>query len=600
MSFSLRLLRIDLSNQNVSTEEIQEDISRKFIGGRGMAAKILWDELDAGADPLGPENKLILATGPLTGLPIPSSGKLVLAGKSPSTQSYGDGNVGTLAGIHLRRSGYDIAVIEGMAERPTHIHITEQGVEFHDASEIWGLDTFEKEDRLSEFLGSGNGKLVIGPGGENLVKYATVMSRKGRSGGRCGMGAVMGSKKLAAITMEGSGDLPIDDEKALRNLTSDAYSAVTEKPEYDFWTRQGTMQVIRWCQLNSTLPTKNFSEGVFDQADTVDGYSMERHKVDRRGCPNCNMQCGNVISSSAEGDVELDYENVAMLGPNLGISDIQNVGTLNLLCDRLGLDTISTGSSIGFAMEASQKGLLSRQLDFGDFEQTKDLIEDIAARRDLGDRLAEGTKKFAADLGGDAEDWAMQIKGLEISAYDCHTLPGMALAYSTSCIGAHHKDSWLISWEVKHDRSGYGDGKIEELIDQQRKRGGAFEFFTTCRLPWIELGFDLGWYEKFFQAATGEDMGWEEFDRTADRTYSLIRSFLVRERGKAWTHQEDVPPSRWFEDPLTEGPHAGKALDRGQYLDMLGRYYEKRGWNENGVPTAETLEDLDLPEVEVS
>lgn len=597
MSYTLQLLRVDLTNQSVSSEEINQDTVRQFIGGRGIAAKLLWEELDPGIDPLGPENKLILAAGPLTGLPLPSSGKLVIAGKSPSTCGYGDGNIGSSSAVQLRKAGYDIVVLEGEATTPTRIHLDDQGVAFLDAQEMWGESTFEKERFLTDEYGEGVGRLVTGPGGENRVRFSTVISQNGRAGGRTGMGAVMGSKQLAAISVTGNGSLPIENEDQLRTLAGKAYTAIQEKDEYDFWVRQGTMQAFRWCQVNSTLPTRNFSEGEFEGADGVDGYSMERHKTTREGCPNCNMQCGNVIEDYDGKSAELDYENVAMLGPNLGIDDIRQVGVLNRMCDKFGLDTISAGSSLAFAIECSNRGLIEEELSFGDFDGARNLLEEITYRNGLGDELAEGTKRFSESLGNGAEDWAMHVKGLEISAYDCHTLPGMALAYGTCSIGAHHKDSWLISWELAHERDSYGDGKIEELIEQQRKRGGAFESFTTCRLPWIEVGFSLDWYEDFFEAATGIDMDWDDFDQVGDRIYSLIRSQLVREYGDQWEIEQDFPPNRWFDDPLTKGKFAGSTLDREKYRDMLKRYYSRRGWDELGRPTRDTLDRLGLRQV---
>ena len=600
MSYNYDLLRIDLSNRQYKTDHLDEEIVKKHIGGRGIATKIIWDEVGNDVEPLEPENKLILATGPLTGLPIPSSGKLVIAAKSPLTRGYGDGNIGTTAGIQLRKSGFDGVVFEGAAEKPVHIHISDGKVEFLDGSKIWGKETFEKEDILKEEMGEGVGRLVPGPAGENQVRVSTVMSQKGRAGGRTGMGAVMGSKNLAAVSMKGSGTVKAHDMDKLRKLGAQAYQDVKkDEGEYNFWIRQGTMQAFHWCQVNSTLPTKNFSEGQFEEADSLDGYSLEREKIDRKGCPNCNMQCGNVINDASGEAAELDYENVAMLGSNLGIGDIKKAGELNKICDQYGLDTISAGSLIGFAMEASQKGLIDEEINFGDFEKSKELLHKIANKEGLGKTLAEGTKRAAEKIGGDSLDWAMQVKGLEVSAYDCHTLPGMALAFGTAAIGAHHKESWLIAWEIEHGRGQYSEEVVDQLIFQQRKRGGAFESFTTCRLPWIELGFSLDWYEKFFEAATGIDLDWKDFDEAGDRTYSLIRSYLVNEYGEDWSNKFDTPPERWFSHPLNKGEFEGSTLDKDRYKDMINKYYEKRGWDENGVPKRETLDSLGLENVKV-
>ncbi|MBS3814047.1 aldehyde ferredoxin oxidoreductase family protein [Candidatus Bipolaricaulota bacterium] len=598
----LRLLRVDLSARNSEVEELDQSVIEKYVGGRGLSSKLIWDEVEKGTDPLGPGNKLVMAGGPLTGLPVPSSGKMVMAAKSPHTMGYGDGNIGTQASVQLRKTGHDAVLFEGISEDPVWVHVDDDEVVFKDASDLWGKDTYQKEDMLYEKAGKNIGAVMIGPAGENLVKYATIMSERGRAGGRTGMGAVMGSKKLAAVSFNGTQTPYMEDEQRLRDMAGDAYQEISDSEDYNFWMRQGTMLAVQLCNTNSTLPVRNFSEGIFEDAERVDGKAMESMKEGKKGCPNCNMQCGNMIMDAEDEEIELDYENVAMLGPNLGIGNLRQVGVLNKLCDQYGLDTISGGSSVAFAMEAAQKGLIEEDIEFGDYEGAKQLLEDISLRRGIGDQLAEGTKRTAKQWGNESEGWAMQIKNLEISAYNCYSLPGMALAFGTSPIGGHHKDSWVIAWELENDRSSYSDGKIEEILNQQRKRGGAFESFTTCRLPWIEVGFNLDWYEKMFEAATGISQTWDDFDQLGDRIYALVRSIFAREYGKNWSNAMDVPPDRWFDEELTEGEHAGASLDRERFMDMLKRYYDRRGWTDQGVPSSETLKELGLdfviPELE--
>ncbi|MBS3788238.1 aldehyde ferredoxin oxidoreductase family protein [Candidatus Bipolaricaulota bacterium] len=598
----LKLLRVDLSSRKWNSEELGVDFIEKFIGGRGLAAKLIWDEIPEGVDPFSSRNKLVIAGGPLSGLPIPSAGKLVIASKSPSTLGYGDGNIGSRASVQLKKAGYDAVIFEGSSGNPVHVHVSNDGAKFLDADELWGKNTFEKEDLLTEKVGEKSGALVIGPGGENLVRYATIMSQKGRAGGRTGMGAIMGSKKLAAVTFQGDGNVRVHDQARLSSLAKEAYQEIKNSEDYDFWTRQGTMLAVRLTNQNSALPTRNFSEGVFESADAIDGYSMEKMKVNRRGCPACNMQCGNIVHDVDGREAELDYENIAMLGPNLGIGDLKSAAALNRLCDEGGIDTISTGSSVGFAMEAAEKDIIDSDICFGSYEDAKKTVQGIIERNGLGDQLAEGVKRTADVWGQGSGDWAMHVKNLEISAYNCHTFPGMALAFGTSPIGAHHKDCWVIAWEIEHGREDYSKEKIQEILSHQRKRGGAFECFTTCRLPWIEVGFDLEWYEEFFEAATGISLTWEDFDEVGDRIYSLIRSIFVREFGEQWNKEMDLPPERWFNEPLSKGEHKGKSLDREKYLDFLEKYYESRGWNNDGIPTEKTLKeqglDFVLPEIE--
>jgi len=573
------------------------NIAKNFLGGRGFAAKILWDELKPGVDPLSPKNKLVFAAGPLTGFALPSSGKLVVAAKSPLTGGYGDGNIGTLATVQMRKAGYDAIIVEGKSKKPIVLLVQDRQIEFLYAGDLWGLNSFKTESMLREVYGPAAGVLTIGQGGENLVKFANIVCQEGRAGGRPGIGAVMGSKNLKAVVIIGSGDLPAAYPKELKKLGVEAYREILTKPPYAFWKRQGTMMTVEWSQENSVLPTYNYREGVFEKADAIGGFVMEKMKVSQRGCPNCNMTCGNVIKDSYRRESELDYENVAMLGSNIGLGNLRRVATLNRAADEFGLDTISLGNVLGFAMEASEKGLIEEKVSWGKLKATNALVEDIAYRRGLGNVLAEGVRFAAERIGGNSSRWAMHVKGLEVTGYDCHAAPAMALAFATSSIGAHHKDAWVISWEMKVGRKRYSEEKVDKVIEFQRIRGGVFEALTVCRLPWIELGFGLEWYTKFLHAATGLEITWKDLNVVADRIYTLIRCFWVREFGKSWGREMDVPPVRWFREPLTKGPMKGAKLDRAKYDVMLSKYYLKRGWDGRGIPTKTTLKKLGLEDV---
>jgi aldehyde:ferredoxin oxidoreductase len=589
-----RLLRVDLSKGTVKKETIPEEIRRDYLGGRGMAAKLLWDEVK-GVDPLSEGNKIIFATGPLTGHLLPSAGKMVIASKSPLTGGYGDGNIGTLAALHLRKAGYDVLVVEGKAVRPSYLLIEDAEVKVLEAADLWGKDTFVSQDALEAKHGKGIGILLIGPGGENGVRFATVISQKGRAGGRPGMGAVMGSKNLKAVVIKGTGAVPAADEAKLKEMGKKGYADVKGKKDYDFWMRQGTMQAFEWANENACLPAYNYREGVFAFSKEMDGHVLEKLHADRKGCPLCNMQCGHIVLDTEGQRSELDYENVGMLGPNLGIKDLREAALLNRLADEWGLDTISLGSSIGFLMEASERGLIKEKVAWGDVEAARRLVEEIGKGEGLGKLVFEGTLKAAEKLGGGSRKWAMQVKGLEVSAYNCHGCPGMALAFGTCSIGAHHKDAWIISWEVANDRFSYGKEKVAKLIEFQRVRAGFFESATVCRLPWVEVSFGLDWYPEFMEAATGLKRSWEDFYVVGDRIFNLIRAYWFREKkdfGRAW----DYPPDRWFEEPQTQGKLKGMTVDRAKYDQMLTWYYELRGWDQNGRPTKETLQRLGLEE----
>ncbi len=595
--WSGNILRVDLGKRKTSAQRIDPYFAIKYVGGRGFAAKILWDECVPGLDPLAPGNPLIMATGPLTGLPLPSSGKIVVAAKSPLTGGYGDGNVGTLASVNLKKAGFDAIVFTGRLKNPGYLRISDNAIELEDAEDLWGEGSFKTERELQRRHGRSVGVLCIGQAGENKVRFATVISQEGRSGGRPGMGAVMGSKNLKAVVVDGRKEIALAHPDELKKLGIEGYNSVLGKSNYKFWKRQGTMQTVEWAQANSVLPTCNFKENTFDDASKISGDFMEKIKIAQRGCPNCNMTCGMVVEDAEGNPSELDYENVVMLGSNIGLNDLKKVALLNRKADDYGLDTISLGSTIAFAMETSQKSLLAEKLEWGEFEHARQLTEDIAHTRGNGELLSLGTRAAAEKIGHDSYRWAMNIKGLEISAYDCHSAPGMALSFSTSPIGAHHKDAWVISWEVNFGREEYNLQKVDKVIEFQRIRGGGFESFVTCRFPWIELGFEFDWYPKLFQAATGMRLDNKEIWTLGDRIYALIRAFWVREYGPKWSRRLDYPPARWFEEAPTRGPQRNVKLDQKRYENMLDAYYKTRGWNRDGIPTKQTFDALGLTDV---
>ncbi len=393
------ILKVDLTNSKWAIASFDLDYALKFLGGRGFAAKILWDTLSPGTDALAPQNKLIFAAGPLTGFPLPNSGKLVVASKSPLTGGYGDGNIGTFAAVHIRKAGYDAIIIDGKATKPTILHVKDNLVEFVSAEDLWGLSSFEAEERLKKTYGAIAGIVSIGQGGENLVKFACVVSQQGRAGGRPGIGAVMGSKNLKAVVFEGSGNILAFDLKTLKEQGMAGYREILAKPSYAFWKRQGTLGTVEWASENSVLPTFNYREGVFADVEKINGFAAEAIKVSNRGCPNCNMTCGNVVKDSEGRETELDYENIAMLSSNIGLGNLGQVCVLNRLADEFGLDAISLGNVIGFAMEASEKGLVKEKISWGNFEEAKALTEDIVFRRGLGNILADGVRSAASRIG---------------------------------------------------------------------------------------------------------------------------------------------------------------------------------------------------------
>jgi len=592
-----QILRVDLTNRTYRSEPFSEEFAHTWIGGRGFAVKLLYDELTPGIDPLGPENKLVVAVGPISGISAPNTGKTVVAAKSPMTGGYGDGNLGTRVTEKLRKAGYDALIVEGRAERPTLLYIDDDRVDFVPADEIWGKGTYEANDWIYARYGKGAGVLVIGQGGENLVRYAVVRSMEGRAGGRPGMGAVMGSKLLKAIVVKGSKPIPQAFPAEMKALGRDDLRTVHAMDQKAGWSLQGTTGVLPWCNEVAALPVHNFRRTQHPEAWRVDGQRLAEAKVAVYGCPNCTMQCGIAMLDTQGRESELDYENMGLLGPNLDLYDIRQVATLNYLCDDFGLDTMSAGGVLSFYADAIEQGAVQGDLRFGDFAGFQDLLTDIALRRgEVANLLAEGTMRAARAIGNGSEAYAMHVKGLEVSAYNCKFIPGMALAFGVSPIGAHHKESWIISYEITQTpRESYGRDKAQKVVDLQRIRGGMFESIVSCRFPWVELGFGLENYPKYFNQITGRDYQLEDFWPSADRIYAVMKLFWLREYPDT-DRRADYPPAVWF-DPAnadTEGPIAGRHLEYDRYDALLQHYYDIRGYDQRGIPTRATLESLGL------
>ena len=592
-----QILRVNLTTKTFRVETFTEEFAHKWIGGRGFAVKILYDELKPGIDPLGPDNKFIVAVGPIAGIPAPNTGKAVVAAKSPMTGGYGDGNLGTRISEHLRKCGYDALIVEGRAERPTMLYLENDKVEFLPADEVWGKGTYETNDWIYAKYGKGVGVLNIGQGGENMVRYAVVRSLEGRAGGRPGMGAVMGSKLLKAIVAKGTKPIPQADAEGMKKIGIEDLRKVQQLDKESGWSIQSTNGVLAWCNEVAALPVRNFRKTHHPDAWKVDGERLNNARIATYGCPNCTMRCGITIHDEAGRESELDYENVGLLGPNLEIFDLPQIGTLNYMCDDYGIDTMSGGCVLSFYADAVDHGAVPGDIKFGETEKFKDMLRRIAYRDgEMGNLLAEGSLRASRAIGKGSEAYAMQVKGLEVAAYNCKFIPGMALAFGVSPIGAHHKESWVITFEIKQtSRDSYGPEKAQKVIDLQRIRGGLFEYIVSCRFPWIEVGWGLENYPKYFNAVSGLNWTLDDFWTVSDRIYSLIKLFWLREYPE--THRKlDYPPAVWF-DPSnadTEGPIAGKHLEYDKYDGLLQHYYDLRGYDKRGIPTRATLERLGL------
>lgn len=594
-------LRVDLTSGNISKEPTSPELARDFIGGRGFGLFILVKEVPQGADPLGPDNKLIVSSGPISGMLIPGGGKCDWTTKSPLTGGYASASMGGHFTAEMRYAGLDSIILEGISSTPVYLFINDNQIELRDASELWGKNTIAVEKHFKDKYGEEYQIAVIGPGGENLVSYAHINHDYGRQAGRGGVGTVMGAKKLKAIVVHGTKNIPIADMKTYRDAGLALYKACKDAEGLEEWTKYGTTIVVSWCDEVGALPTRNFSAGSFEGGKNLYGPVMrEKIVITDKGCFGCPCPCGkysrsNKYNSYVEGP---EYETIGLVGSNLGIDDIEAVAHANLLCDDLGIDTISAGNAIAWAMECYEKGIFTKQetdgldLRFGNVEATFTLIEKIARKEGLGDLLSKGVKLASEVIGKGSEKFAIHVKGMEQSAYATHNATAMLLAYMTCDVGAHHNRAWAITYDIQVGRDKVVPEKVARVIWLQNFRP-MFDVLGGCRLQWVELGIDRDLYVPALEAITGIHRTWDDLEKVGARLWTLSRLYWARENegfGRSW----DMPSPRFYEEAPTSGATEGQITSLEDVNRLLDMYYEQRGWNSNGLPTNETIENLGL------
>jgi len=591
-------LHVDLSRGTTERLELADEFIERYIGGRGFGAKLVWDNLkkhDFSIDPLGPENLLVVAPGPLTGVYLPSSGKNSFVAVSPATGLYGDSSIGGAFGIELRQTGIDCLSITGAAEQMSVLFIDNDETRIIPMPQLKGTSCLEAEGIIEKYLGTHAVHVAaIGVGGENLVRYACVNADWSRNAGRTGIGAVMGSKNLKAIVVRGHHDLPVFDMKGLMQETHKAVAYMTGHKYFRLWQQQGLMNVIDYANEKGILPTYNFKDTTFARHDKINGETMlDSYKIGDSACFMCPMSCGNIClvkngkytGTVTEGP---EYESCAMLGSNLGVDDFAAILAGNRLCDELGIDTISTGNIIGAVIEGYEKGVISladldgREITWGDDEAVMELIGKIARREGIGDILADGSRRIIREWP-EMDKIILQVKGLEQSAYDSRAGASMGLAYATSDIGAHHTRAWTIAKEMEEGADWTDEEKVDLVIYHQTLRP-LFDMLGVCRLPWIELGLNERHYQNFYTYVTGKEATLEELLKLSNDVYDLTRAMNCR---LGATREDDSLPYKVRKSPILTGPNAGKVLDEKEFQSMLSLYYKKRGWDENGVPPAE-------------
>jgi aldehyde:ferredoxin oxidoreductase len=599
-----KILRVDLTNGAVTKEPTPPELARDFVGGRGFGIYFLLKEVPKGADPLGPENKLIISSGPISGMLIPGGGKCDWTTKAPLTGGYASASMGGHFTAEMRYAGLDSIILEGISPKPVYLFIDDDKVELRDANDLWGKKSFAVEKQFKEKLGEEFQIAVIGPGGENQVSYACINHDYGRQAGRGGVGAVMGSKKVKAIVVHGTKSIPVADEDNYRKAGMALYKACKDAEGLKDWTRYGTTIVVSWCDEVGALPTRNFSAGSFENGKNLYGPVMrEKIVITDKGCFGCPSPCGKYSRNKKYGTyVEgPEYETIGLMGANLSIDDIEAVAQANLLCDDLGIDTISTGNAIGWAMECYEKGIFTKkdtdglELKFGNVEATFILIEKIARREGFGALLAQGVKRASQKVGKGSERFAIHVKGMEQSGYATHNATAMLLAYMTCDVGAHHNRSWAITYDIEVGRDKVVPEKVARVVWLQNFRP-MFDVLGGCRLQWVELGIDRNLYIPALEAITGIHRSWEDFEKVGERIWNLTRLYWARENegfGREW----DMPSPRFYEEAPTSGATKGQITKFEDVNRLLDMYYEQRGWNSNGLPTSETIENLGLTAV---
>ncbi|MCX5758641.1 MAG: aldehyde ferredoxin oxidoreductase family protein, partial [Candidatus Hydrogenedentes bacterium] len=560
-------LHVDLTAGKSERRDLSEDFIERYVGGRGFGAKLVWDNLkahDFKVDPLGPENLMVVAPGPLTGCYLPSSGKNSFISISPATGLYGDSSMGGGFGVELRQTGHDYLAITGAAPELSILFIDNEKVSIIPMPQLKGKTCLETEGIIKEKLASHNLHIAgIGVAGENRVRFACVNSDWSRNAGRTGFGAIMGSKNLKAIAVRGTKDLPVFDMNGLVDETRKAVKYMTDHKYFRLWQQQGLMNVIEYANSKGILPTYNFKATTFAAHDKINGETMlEHYKIGDSACFMCPMCCSNIClvkngkyaGTVTEGP---EYESCAMLGSNLGIERFDAVLAANKLCDELGIDTISTGSIVGAIIEGYEKGIVSladldgKGIAWNDDDAILDLIHRIARREGIGDILADGSRRIIQQWP-EMEKVLLQVKGLEQSAYDSRVGTSMGLAYATSDIGAHHARAWTIAKEIEEGAAWSAEQKVDLVMYHQAVRP-LFDMLGVCRLPWIELGLNERHYEKFYSYVTGKQMTLEELLKLSDHIYNLTRRLNIR---LGATRKSDSLPYKVTNAPVLSGPNA--------------------------------------------
>jgi aldehyde:ferredoxin oxidoreductase len=620
-----KILRVNLSKGTVSKDALSEADAKKYLGGRGLAAKILFNELEPGIDPLGSKNKLVYAAGPLAATGFPLNSRWLVAAKSPLTGIWGESTCGGTFAVQLRKAGYDALIVEGVSANPVYINIFNDEIEVRNAAHLWGMTSLETEIEIARDLGitsrrEGNPAIAnVGVAGENLVKFAAIMHTAHRAAARAGLGAVMGSKKLKAIAVRGTRKVPIAKPEMFMKMVREASSETVSNPNIVNFTKHGQAGSVARLQRLGMLPTKNFQQGTFDQYEPISGEVMTQTILKHRNtCSECAVNCKREVEVLQGTYAPVDpryggpeYESAAALGSLLLISDLKAISKENQLCNAYGLDTISTGVVIAWVMECYDRGIISKEdidgieATWGSIDATLKLIQKIALREGVGNILAEGVKRAAEKIGRGSKRYAVEVKGMEIPMHEPRAKKGLGLSYATAVRGGCHMQAFHdtgletpdaspeIGISNAIDRHDTSRSKVD-IIKRSQDWVAVTNSLLLCSAPgWTRFNytrpsFDVG----ALNAITGWDLKVEDLLLAGERMNNLCRCFNARE---GLTRKDDYLPPRFTEDPLPDGPSKGQCLPKEQLEDMLDNYYDLRGWDKRtGIPTETKLIELGL------
>ena len=605
------IVKINLSNKKVEKIILKKEVLKKFIGGSGLGAKFLFELTGPGTDPLGEENVLIFMTGPLTGTKAFSSDRFSVITKSPLTGIYTESDCGGRWGSMLKKSGYDGIIIEGISEKPVYIWINDKEVKIIDASGVWGLDTFDTYKKLKELTTPKAEVACIGPAGEKLVRYAAIMTEgvSARAAARSGVGTVMGSKKLKAIVVSGNQSFEIHNQEGFEKFYKEHSKAMVSETKVlgEFGTSCG----VESNEKIGALPIKNWGERRFFDAGKISGQYMAKEILKKRYfCGKCLIGCGREIEVM-EGKYKTDgitagpeYETVSMMGSNLFINDIRAVAKTNELCNRYGLDTVSTGSVIAMTMECYEHELIDKNwldgvdLKWGNEDAVIEMIHKIGKREGIGKLLGEGTVRIAKEIGSYAIEFAIQVKGLETTALDPRAKTGIALGYATSNRGGAHNESFCHDFQ---EGAVLPDLGYPETVDRLDPKGAPqfvvkfqhfmsmFDALHTCKFT-VFGGMTLKPLVEMLELITGFGLNEREYLKTGERMFNLKRLYNIK---CGVSRKDDTLPPRYLTQKRGIGEYEDQLPPLGMLLD---EYYKLRGWSEIGIPVAEKIKELELSE----